>query len=135
MYAPLLASPSTYFGDVDDRDPILDGIGQLAAFGPGPRLLYNKLLDLIGPARFPALARKLYVDRTPLRRAAADTFGAELGWFWEQWLTRMPAVNYRLESVRVTSAAAGAPANAAAPDASLQRAPWQMLAMEVRFFV
>ncbi|HXU05082.1 MAG TPA: hypothetical protein VN903_29175, partial [Polyangia bacterium] len=101
MYAPLLASPSTYFGDVDDRDEIRDGVWRFANPGPGPRLLYNKLLDLVGPARFPALARKLYADRTPLRRAAADVFGAELDWFWKQWLDDLPAVNYRLDSVRV----------------------------------
>jgi len=108
LYAPLLASPSTYFGEVDDRDEIRDGVDRFTVFGPGPRFLYSKLLDLIGPALFPALARKLYIDHTPLRRAAADTFGADLGWFWEQWLKWIPAINYRLESVRVTSGAAGA---------------------------
>jgi hypothetical protein len=104
LYAPLLASPSTYFGDVDDRDEIRDGVARFADLRPGPRLLYNKLLDLVGPARFPALARKLYADHTPLRRAAAEVFGANLDWFWSQWLGSMPAVNYRLESVRVDGA-------------------------------
>src|SRR5206468_482007 len=71
MYAPLLASPSTYFGDVDDRDEIRDGVWHFADLGPGPRLVYNKLLDLVGPARFPALARKLYA-------APAHTFDVDL---------------------------------------------------------
>jgi hypothetical protein len=103
MYAPLLASPSTYFGDVDDRDPVRDGVWRFADPRPGPRLLYNKLLDLVGPARFPALARKLYAERQPLRRAAADLFGADLGWFWQQWLDGLPAVNYHLDAVRVAA--------------------------------
>ena len=107
LYAPLLASASTYFGDVDDRDPIRDGVDRFTVIGPGPRLLYNKLLDLVGPARFPLLARKLYADRIPLRRAAAEVFGADLGWFWAQWLARVPTVNYRLETVRVTPGAGG----------------------------
>ena len=107
LYAPLLASASTYFGDVDDRDPIRDGVDRFTVVGPGPRLLYNKLLDLVGPARFPLLARKLYADRIPLRRAAAEVFGADLGWFWAQWLVRVPTVNYRLETVRVTPGAGG----------------------------
>src|SRR5205823_2248514 len=102
LYAPLLASPATYFGDVDDRDTIADGVDRFTVIGPGPRLLYNKLLDLIGPARFPALARHLYFDHVPLRRAAADAFGADLGWFWKQWLVMLPSTNYRLQSVRVT---------------------------------
>ena len=79
MYAPLLASPSTYFGDVDDRDEIRDGVWRFADARSGPRLLYNKLLDLVGPARFPTLARKLYVEQTPLRRAAADAVRREPG--------------------------------------------------------
>jgi hypothetical protein len=108
LYAPLLASPSTYFGDVDDRDEIRDGVDRFTVIGAGPRLLYNKLLDLIGPARFPGLARKLYVDHIPLRRAARDAFGADLDWFWAQWLVTLPAVNYRLDGVRVTPGAAGA---------------------------
>ncbi len=107
LYAPLLASPSTYFGDVDDRDSVRDGFTRFAQPGPGPRLLYNKLLDLVGPARFPALARKLSVERTPLRRASTEVFGADLGWFWAQWLGRVPRVNYRLETVRVTPGAGG----------------------------
>jgi hypothetical protein len=107
LYAPLLASPSTYFGDVDDSDAIRDGVDRFTAIGPGPRLLYNKLLDLIGPARFPVLARRLYFDHVPLRRAAADAFAADLGWFWRQWLVTLPAVNYRLDVVRVTPGAAG----------------------------
>src|SRR6185369_14497617 len=72
LYAPLLASPSTYFGDVDDRDAIADGVARFAQPGPGPRLLYNELLDLVGPTRCPGLVRKLYVDRTLLRPAAAE---------------------------------------------------------------
>jgi len=103
MYAPLLASPSTYFGDVDDRDEIRDGVLRFADARSGPRLLYNKLLDLVGPVRFPALARKLYAERVPLRRAATDVFGADLGWFWKQWLDWLPAVNYHLDGVRVAA--------------------------------
>ena len=34
-------------------------------------------------------------------------FGADLGWFWAQWLVRVPTVNYRLETVRVTPGAGG----------------------------
>src|SRR6185312_10511470 len=46
-------------------------------------------------------------EGVPLRRAAAETFGADLDWFWRQWLGPLPRVNYRLESVRVTPAAGG----------------------------
>jgi hypothetical protein len=34
-------------------------------------------------------------------------FGADLGWFWRQWLVNVPTVNYRLETVRVTPGQGG----------------------------
>jgi hypothetical protein len=108
LYAPLLASSSTYFGDVEDDDRVRDDVRRFAdPAAPSPRLVYNKLLDLIGAARFPALARATLAERRPLRRAAAEVFGADLDWFWRQWLGPRPRVNYRLETVRVTSGGAG----------------------------
>jgi len=108
IYAPLLASSSSYFGDVQDEDRVRDDVRLFADPGaPSPRLVYNKLLDLIGTARFPTLARKTLNEGEQLRPAAAQTFGADLGWFWRQWLGPLPRVNYRLEAVRVTAAAGG----------------------------
>ncbi len=108
IYAPLLASSSTYFGDVQDADRIRDDVRLFAdPAAPSPRLVYSKLLDLVGGAAFPRLARKALDEGEPLRRAAAETFGADLGWFWRQWLGPLPRVNYRLEAVRVTPRAGG----------------------------
>ena len=108
LYAPLLASSSSYFGDVQDEDRVRDDVRLFAdPAAPSPRLVYNKLLDLLGGAAFPALARKTLNEGVPFRRAAAETFGADLDWFWRQWLGPLPRVNYRLESVRVTPAAGG----------------------------
>ena len=102
IYAPLLASPSTYFGDVEDTDRIKDGLRRFANIGPSPRFVYNKLLDLLGPTRFPAMARAMLGGGTPLRPAAAEAFGAGLDWFWSEWLRWWPRVNYRLDAVKVT---------------------------------
>ena len=108
IYAPLLASSSSYFGDVQDEDRVRDDVRLFAdPATPSPRLVYNKLLDLIGTAKFPTLARKILNEGEPLRQAAAETFGADLDWFWRQWLGPLPRVNYRLEAVRVTSARCG----------------------------
>ena len=108
LYAPLLASSSSYFGDVQDEDRVRDDVRRFAdPTSPSPRLVYNKLLDLLGGAAFPALARKTLNEGVPFRRAAVETFGAELDWFWRQWLGPLPRVNYRLESIRVTPAAGG----------------------------
>ncbi|HLK92763.1 MAG TPA: hypothetical protein VKZ18_22915 [Polyangia bacterium] len=108
IYAPLLAASSSYFGDVQDEDRVRDDVRLFAdPSAPSPRLVYSKLYDLLGSARFPTLARKVLQEGLPLRRAAAETFGADLDWFWRQWLGPLPRVNYRLQSVRVTPAAGG----------------------------
>jgi hypothetical protein len=108
LYAPLLASSQTYFGDVGDVDALRDGFARWNAVGASPRLLYNKLIDLLGPAGFADVVRRTLAQGVPLRRAAAETFGADLGWFWSTWLGVWPVrVNYRLESVKATPAGAG----------------------------
>ncbi len=108
LYAPLLASSSSYFGDVRAEDRIRDDVRLFAdPTAPSPRLIYNKLLDLLGGAAFPTLARKMLNEGVPFRRAAAETFGADLGWFWRQWLGPLPRVNYHLQAVRVTPLSAG----------------------------
>ena len=108
IYAPLLASSSSYFGDVKDEDRVRDDVRLFAdPSAPSPRLVYNKLLDLLGGPSLPTLARKTLDQGEPFRRAAAETFGADLGWFWRQWLGPLPRVNYRLEAVRVRPGAGG----------------------------
>lgn len=108
LYAPQLASSSSYFGDVGERDAIRDDVRLFAnPDAPTSRLIYNKLLDLLGPSAFPGLARRMLNEGTPLRQAAAAAFGAGLGWFWRQWLGPLPRLNYRLQAVRVSPAANG----------------------------
>jgi hypothetical protein len=109
MYAPLVAASSTYFGDVDDADPVRDDVRRFSHHNPSPRLVYNKLLDVLGPDGMDRLGRKVLGQHRPLRAAAAEVFGAELDWFWRQWLGPRPRVNYRLGAVRVTSLSPGAP--------------------------
>jgi hypothetical protein len=108
LYAPLLASSSSYFGDVQDEDRVRDDVRRFAdPAGPSPRLIYNKLLDLLGGARFAALARRTLNQGQPFRAAAVEAFGGDLDWFWHQWLGPLPRVNYHLDTVRVTPAGAG----------------------------
>jgi len=108
LYVLLLASSRTYFGDVGDDVDLRDGVERWSSVGASPRLLYNKLFDLIGPAGLATVVRRTLGDGVPLRRAAAEAFGADLDWFWQTWLAVWPVhVNYRLESVKVTPARAG----------------------------
>ncbi|HEY2901969.1 MAG TPA: hypothetical protein VGL59_15410 [Polyangia bacterium] len=100
MYAPLVASAATYFGDVDGDDRLRDDVRRFSHQRPAGGLIYGKLLDLLGPARLALLSRRTLGDRQPFRTAATEVFGAELDWFWRQWLGPPPRVNYRLSSVR-----------------------------------
>ena len=101
MYAPLLASSASYFGDVEDSDVLRDDIRRFSHHQPGPRFIYAKLLDLVGPAGVAQIARTVVGERVPLRQAAARVFGAPLDWFWRQWLSGPPPrVNYRLSAVQ-----------------------------------
>ena len=103
IYAPLLASSASYFGDVEDRDVLRDDLRRFSHHQPGPRFVYAKLLDLVGPQGIAQMARLVVGERVPLRQAAARVFGAPLDWFWRQWLSGAPPlVNYRLASVRTT---------------------------------
>jgi len=107
IYAPLVASSQSYFGDVDDADRIRDDVRRFASDRPHGRLLYNKLLDLLGPAGMSRLARAALGEGMPFRQAAAQASGGDLGWFWRQWLGPPPRTNYRLAGVRVEDRPAG----------------------------
>ncbi len=108
IYAPLLASAGSYFGDVGERDEIRDDVRLFADPGaPTPRLVYSKLLDLLGASSFPPLTRRMLDRNQGLQVAAEATFGANLDWFWRQWLGPLPRVNYRLQAVRVSPRASG----------------------------
>ena len=102
MYAPLVASSATYFGDVDDGDAVRDDVRRFSHTTPGAGLIYNKLLDVLGPAGMTRLPREILGAGQKLRAAADDVFGSELAWFWTQWLGPRPRVNYRLAGVKVT---------------------------------
>ncbi len=103
IYAPLVASSSSYFGDADDRDLLRDDVRRFSHRRPGDRFVYAKLLDLLGNAGVAEVARLVVAERVPLRQAAARVFAAPLGWFWAQWLSAPPPhVNYRVASIQRT---------------------------------
>lgn len=103
MYAPLLASSASYFGDVEDRDVLRDDVRRFSHHHPGPRFVYAKLQDLVGSQGIAQIARLVVGERVPLRQAAARVFGAPLDWFWQQWLSGPPPrVNYRIAGVHST---------------------------------
>ncbi|HEX2657450.1 MAG TPA: hypothetical protein VHU40_04230 [Polyangia bacterium] len=103
MYAPLVPSSSSYFGDGDERDALRDDVRTFAHQRQSGRFVQGKLIDLLGPAGMTAVARLIVGESVPLRQAAERVFGAPLDWFWRQWATGPPPrTNYRLTAVRTS---------------------------------
>ena len=103
MYAPLVASSSSYFGDGDDRNALRDDVRRFAHQRSSGRLVQAKLTDLLGPAGMMAVAHVIVAEHVPLRQAAERVFGSPLDWFWRQWSAGpLPRLNYRLTAVRTT---------------------------------
>jgi hypothetical protein len=103
IYAPLVASSSSYFGDLERGETERDDVRRFAHALPDGRFIHAKLVDLVGTARVTEIGRLVAAEGIPLRRATARVFGAPLDWFWAEWLASpSPRVNYRLTAVRTT---------------------------------
>lgn len=121
LYAPVVASSSSYFGELGVRSEIRDDVRQLDN-RPDGKLIASKLQDLLGSAAFSRMVEAMLVGRLPLReaalreaarrQAAAGIAGpADLAWFWRQWLdgpSVPPQVNYRISAVRFDAATSSA---------------------------
>jgi aminopeptidase N len=70
--------------------------------------LYQALHDVMGEERFQQFLRDYYatwqfrhVDRWAMQRVAEGVYGAPLGWFFDQWVTRVGVIDYALRAPRV----------------------------------
>jgi hypothetical protein len=133
LYAPVVASSSSYFGELGVRSEIRDDVRQLGRLGPLGRLgnddrpdgklIASKLQDLLGTAAFSRMVEAMLAGHLRLREAAlreaarrptaaGNTGGpADLDWFWRQWLdgpSVPPQVNYRISAVRFDAATSNA---------------------------
>jgi hypothetical protein len=99
LYAPQVPFASAYFYTLEDDDPLRDNLAQFANTRPRGKLIYAKLRDLLGDDDTMKLVRA-QLHGSPVRAAAESVRGASLDWFWRQWLTRYPKVDYRFRDVR-----------------------------------
>jgi hypothetical protein len=70
--------------------------------------MYQALHDVMGEERFQQFLRDYYatwqfrhVDRWAMQRVAEGAHGAPLGWFFDQWVTRVGVIDYALRAPRV----------------------------------
>lgn len=99
LYAPQVPFATTYFYTLADPDPLRDGLTQFNNDWPRGRLLYAKLLDLLGDKALEQLVRQQLAG-VPVRDAAEAVYGGPLGWFFAQWLGAYPKVDYRIRDLR-----------------------------------
>jgi hypothetical protein len=107
LYAPLTMFASAYFGGVVDDEPLRDGPGRFNHGGPRGKLYYEKLKDLMTPDALSATVRGVVADRLGFRAAAEAAWGAPLDWFFRQWASAYPRINYRLGGVKSTEVPGG----------------------------
>ncbi|HVE80313.1 MAG TPA: M1 family metallopeptidase [Gemmatimonadaceae bacterium] len=76
--------------------------------------MYGALRDVMGDSAFAAFLRGYYarwalrhVDEAAMRAEAERAHGADLGWFFDQWVRRAGLVDYDLRRVRVRREAEG----------------------------
>ncbi len=76
--------------------------------------MYSALHDVLGDAPFRDLLRRYFarwkfkhVDRWAFQRVAEEVAGQPMGWFFDQWIERTGAIDYRLDSFAVRPAVAG----------------------------
>lgn len=77
-------------------------------------VMYSQLRDVLGDSVFVSFLRDYYarwalrhVDERAMRASAERVSGRDLGWFFEQWVHRTGAMDYRLRRVRTSRDGAG----------------------------
>ncbi|HWM86054.1 MAG TPA: hypothetical protein VNO33_09455 [Kofleriaceae bacterium] len=98
IYAPQTMFAEAYFGDLASSDALRDDPRRFMNVRPRGRLYYEKLRDLLGPARLDGAMRAILTRGQDHRAAAAAAAGAPLDWFFRQWSLPHPRVDYRLVS-------------------------------------
>ncbi len=97
LYAPDLPFVEAYFRLVREDDALFEDFAQYPKPSPRGRILYEKLVDLLGRPRAQThFARAL--SRGTLFPALTEALGEESQIFFEQWLGPYPNVRYALES-------------------------------------
>ena len=78
-------------------------------------IMFGALREVLGDGAFRAFLRDYYarwafkhVDERAIRASAERVSGADLGWFFDQWVHEVGNVDYALADVNVTRAASGA---------------------------
>ncbi len=101
LYTGQAAFSQAYFRGSEDEMPIRRHPLLFAHDLPTGRRIHEKLRDLMGPQRLAAFHKRVLEakDADP-KRVAAEVYGHELGWFFDQWLGPYPRVDYVLDDVR-----------------------------------
>lgn len=95
LYAPQVAFVGAYFRMVNEEDPLRPNFVDFPSTEPRGKLIYEKLLDRVGPERT-ARAMDALVHGRALLDVLRDTLGADAMGFWKTWSGPYPSVRYTL---------------------------------------
>jgi hypothetical protein len=97
LYAGQNAFGGSYFRSVEDDEPLRSHPLRLTNDLPSGRRVHEKLSDLLSSEQLAAVYAHLLADPgTPIQEAAESAYGRRLGWFFEQWLSAYPEVDYAI---------------------------------------
>ena len=97
LYAPQIPFVSAYFRLIREDDPLRANLIDFPLRLPRGKVVYEKLLDRVGPAATDAALRRLRAG-SDLSAAVAGALGDEARPFLATWLGPYPEVQYRLVS-------------------------------------
>lgn len=95
LYAPQLPFIGAYFRLIDETDPHRVDFLDAPSGRPRGKLLYEKLVDRLGPVAVSELFAKVMAG-APFRRSVLEALGPAGPEFFRLWLGPYPQVQYRL---------------------------------------
>ncbi|MBW2261138.1 MAG: hypothetical protein JRG91_04125 [Deltaproteobacteria bacterium] len=107
LYSPLVEFREAYFMTVAERDWLRDEPWAFMSRMPRGKLFHHKLVDLLGAEAVDRIADGFVQGKGTIRALAQQEAGEDLDWFWTQWSTAYPSLNYRVGSVTSTPAGSG----------------------------
>jgi hypothetical protein len=107
LYSPMVQFREAYFRTVAEKDWSRDEPWAFMNLEPRGKLIYEKLKDILGEEKLDALVGWLVEgegDLYSLTEAAAEE---GMSWFFKQWSTCYPSLNYRVKKVKTVKLEGG----------------------------
>jgi hypothetical protein len=99
MYAPSMEFKEAYFNSIYEPLIFRDEPWHFFNLFPRGKLIYEKLVDLLGIEEFNLLVSDYFRAKEDFIKVCLRRYGRSFEWFFKQWLGPIPRVNYRLKEI------------------------------------